>query len=304
MKLQYDVIKFNNDNLELDVRVSPLDETIWLSIDQMALLFGRDKSVISRHIKNIFSSGELIENSCVAFFATELNKYDHRTQKMRKTVVNIKLFNLDVAISVGYRVNSIMGVRFRQWANSVLKEYLLKGYVINKDRTLVTNENYVRLINKVESLDERVSNIEKEHKQLEHKNKQLIFDGEFYDAYSFIQTIFEKAENEIIIIDNFIDRTILDRLVVKREDVKVVIYTNTNSKLLESDINSFNKQYGILEVKYTNNVHDRFIIIDDKILYHLGHSIKDLGKKIFSISELDNSLIKDLLNKMKVLSII
>ena len=298
-KLEYDIIKFNDDNLELDVKISPLDDTIWLSIDQIALLFGRDKSVISRHIKNIFSIGELVENSCVAFFATELNKFDPTTGRMRKTIVNIKLFNLDVIISVGYRVNSIMGVKFRRWANKVLIEYLIKGYAINEDRSLVTNENYFRLVKKVESIDERVCNIENNYKLQEFKNSQIFFDGEFYDAYTLIQSFFENASKEIIIIDNYVDRTILDRLVVKKETTNVVIYTSVNTRLLESDITSFNNQYGCLEVKYINNVHDRFIIIDKIKLYHLGHSIKDLGKKIFSINKLDCNMIQVLLNSIR-----
>ena len=298
MEEKYRIIKFNNKNLEIDVKISPFEKTIWLSIDQIALLFERDKSVISRHIKNIFEINELDEISCVAFFATELNKYDPRTGKMRKTKIDVKLFNLDVIISVGYRVNSIMGVTFRKWANEVLKEYLIKGYAINEERSLVTNENYVRLINKVESLDERVSNIEKEYKPKGFKNSQLFFDGEFYDAYTLIQSLFESANKEIIIIDNYTDRTILDRLVVKKSNVQVIIYTSINSRLLAKDINAFNNQYGGLNVRYTTNVHDRYIIIDQNKLYHLGHSIKDLGKKIFSISELDNNLILTLLRNI------
>ncbi|MDY3899207.1 MAG: RhuM family protein [Bacilli bacterium] len=298
MEEKYRIIKFNNKNLEIDVKISPFEKTIWLSIDQIALLFERDKSVISRHIKNIFEINELDEISCVAFFATELNKYDPRTGKMRKTKIDVKLFNLDVIISVGYRVNSIMGVTFRKWANEVLKEYLIKGYAINEERSLVTNENYVRLINKVESLDERVSNIEKEYKPKEFKNTQLFFDGEFYDAYTLIQSLFESANKEIIIIDNYVDRTILDRLVVKKSGVQILIYTSINSRLLSRDVDAFNNQYGGLDVRYTTNVHDRYIIINQNKLYHLGHSIKDLGKKIFSISESDNSLISVLLSNI------
>ena len=298
MEEKYRIIKFNNKNLEIDVKISPFEKTIWLSLDQIALLFERDKSVISRHIKNIFEINELDEISCVAFFATELNKYDPRTGKMRKTKVDVKLFNLDVIISVGYRVNSIMGVTFRKWANEVLKEYLIKGYAINEERSLVTNENYVRLINKVESLNERVSNIEKEYKPKDFKNTQLFFEGEFYDAYTLIQSLFESAHTEIIIIDNYVDRTILDRLVVKNSNVKGVSYRSINSRLLTKDIDTFNNQYGGLDVRYTANVHDRYIIIDQNKLYHLGHSIKDLGKKIFSISESDNSLISVLLSNI------
>ena len=286
---KYEIVKFADDEVKLDVNISPLEKTIWINIEQMSVLFERDRSVISKHIKNIFLEGELLENSVCAFFAHTAN--DGKTY-------NVKYYNLDVVISVGYRVKSRRGVLFRQWANNIIQEYLIKGYAINEERTLVTNENYVRLINKVESLDERVSNIEKEYKPKEFKNTQLFFDGEFYDAYTLIQSLFESATKEIIIIDNYVDRTILDRLVVKKSGVQILIYTSINSRLLSRDIDAFNNQYGGLDVRYTTNVHDRYIIIDQNKLYHLGHSIKDLGKKIFSISESDNSLISVLLSNI------
>ena len=286
---KYEIVKFADDEVKLDVNISPLEKTIWINIEQMSVLFERDRSVISKHIKNIFLEGELLENSVCAFFAHTAN--DGKTY-------NVKYYNLDVVISVGYRVKSRRGVLFRQWANNIIQEYLIKGYAINEERTLVTNENYVRLINKVESLDERVNNIEKEYKPKEFKNTQLFFDGEFYDAYTLIQSLFESADKEIIIIDNYVDRTILDRLVVKKSGVQILIYTRINSRLLSRDIDAFNNQYGGLDVRYTANVHDRYIIIDQNKLYHLGHSIKDLGKKIFSISESDNSLISVLLSNI------
>ena len=286
---KYELVKFDDDEVKLDINISPLEKTIWINIEQMSLLFERDRSVISKHIKNIFLEGELLENSVCAFFAHTANDGKE---------YNVKYYNLDVVISVGYRVKSKRGVLFRQWANNIIQEYLIKGYAINEERSLVTNENYVRLINKVESLDERVSNIEKEYKQKEFKNSQLFFDGKFYDAYTLIQSLFESATKEIIIIDNYVDRTILDRLVVKKSNVQVTIYTSINSRLLAKDINAFNDQYGGLDVRYTKNVHDRYIIIDQNKLYHLGHSIKDLGKKIFSISELDNNLILTLLRNI------
>ncbi len=288
-EIKYEIVKFADENVELSVNVSPQEETIWLSLEEMAILFERDRSVISKHIKNIFLEAELIEESVCAFFA-------HTASDGK--IYNVKYYNLDVVISVGYRVKSKKGVLFRKWANKVLKEYLLKGYVINDERTLVTNENYVRLINKVESLDERISIIENEYKPLEFKNSQIFFDGQFYDAYTLIQSIFERANNEIIIIDNYVDRSILDRLVVKENNVRIIIYTSINSRLLGRDINAFNSQYGRLEVRYTAKVHDRYIIIDQNKLYHLGHSIKDLGKKIFSISESDSNLIPTLLNNI------
>lgn len=274
----YETVKFNNDSVEIDVTVSPLEDTVWLSQEQMALLFNVNVSAVNKHIKNIISENELDEGSTVS--KMEIVRYEGNRRVKR----NINIYNLDMIISVGYRVNSTEGIKFRKWANKVLKEYLLKGYIINEERSLVTNENYVRLINKVESLDERVSNIEKEYKPKGFKNSQLFFDGEFYDAYTLIQSLFESANKEIIIIDNYTDRTILDRLVVKKSNVQVIIYTSINSRLLAKDINAFNNQYGGLNVRYTTNVHDRYIIIDQNKLYHLGHSIKDLGKKFLSVN--------------------
>ena len=283
---KYEIVKFVDEEVKLDVNISPLEKTIWINIEQMSVLFERDRSVISKHIKNIFLEGELLEDSVCAFFAHTAND---------GKVYNVKYYNLDVVISVGYRVKSKRGVLFRQWASNIIQDYLIKGYAINEERSLVTNENYVRLINKVESLDERVSNIENNYKPQEFKSSQLFFDGQLYDAYTLIQSIFESANNEIIIIDNYVDRSILDRLVVKKQNVQVIIYTSINSKLLGRDINTFNSQYGGLDVRYTTNVHDRYIIIDQNKIYHLGHSIKDLGKKIFSISESDSNLISKLL---------
>ena len=283
---QYMIVKFKDNNLELDITISPKEDNIWLSKNQIAILFERDRSVISKHIKKIFEDFECDAKSNV--------------QKMHipNSDKLVEFFSLDVVIAVGFKTNSKRAIIFRQWANKVLKEYLLTGYVINEERSLVTNENYIRLINKVESLDERVSNIENNYKTQEFKNSQLFFDGQLYDAYTLIQSLFEKANNEIIIIDNYVDRTILDRLVVKNNNVQVIIYTSVNSRLLGTDINTFNSQYGGLDVKYTTNVHDRYIIIDQNKIYHLGHSIKDLGKKIFSISESDSNLISKLLSNI------
>ena len=283
---KYALVKFIDNDLELDITISPEEDNIWLSKNQIAELFDRDRSVISKHIKKIFDDYECDEKSNV--------------QKMHipNSDKLVEFYSLDIIIAVGFKTNSKRAIMFRKWANKVLKEYLLTGYVINKERSLVTNENYVRLINKVESLDERVSNIENNYKPLEFTNSQLFFDGQLYDAYTLIQSIFESANNEIIIIDNYVDRTILDRLVVKKNNVQVIIYTSLNSRLLGKDIATFNTQYGRLDVRYTTNVHDRYIIIDPNRIYHLGHSIKDLGKKIFSISESDSNLISKLISNV------
>ena len=211
----------------------------------------------------------------------------------------VEFYSLDVIIAVGFKTNSKRAITFRKWANKVLKEYLFTGYVINSERTVVTNENYVRLINKVESLEQRVSNIENNYIPQDLKISKLFFDGEFYESYTLIQQVFESASSEVIIIDNYIDRSILDRLVVKGKNVKVLIYTNKSTcKLIDEDISKFNSQYGGLTIKFTKNVHDRYIIIDTNKLYYIGHSLKDLGKKISSICELDNSFITVLIDKI------
>ena len=286
----YEVVKFKDEEIELDVNVSAKEDTVWLTVEQIARLFERERTVIGKYIKSIFFEGELDENSVCAFFAHTAN--DGKSY-------NVKYYNLDAIISVGYRVKSKRGILFRKWATNVLKEYLLKGYVINENRVVVSNENYIELRNEVVSINDRLLKIEDKVFDKQYGLDKLFFNGQFYDAYALIQGIFEKAKEEIIIIDNYIDRSILDRLVVKKNDVRVIIYTNINtSKINDIDINTFNKQYNNLKIINTLKVHDRYIIIDKIKLYHLGASIKDLGKKIFSISELDKNWINMLLNNL------
>ena len=288
---KYEVIKFKDNEFEIDVNVSPNEDTVWLTIEQIALLFERDRSVISRHINNIYNEKELERNTSVHFLHIS-NNFDNPNYRPPE------YYNLDVIISVGYRVKSKRGISFRRWANSVLKQYLLNGYVINENRVVVSNENFLKLSNEVTSINNRLIKVEDKVFNNYDKNS-ILFNGQFYDAYTLVQSIFEKAIKEIIIIDNYVDRTILDRLVDKNKDIKVTIYTNKDKcKLLNKDIEMFNKQYGNLHVKYTDKAHDRYIIIDNKKLYHLGASIKDLGKKIFSINELDNSNVDYLLMKV------
>ena len=292
-KSDYEIVKFKDEEIELEINISPKEETIWMTLDQIAILFNRHKSVVSRHIKNIYLEEELNENSTVAKNATV------QLEGNRETKRYLEYYNLDVVIAVGYRVNSKRGTKFRKWANKVLKEYLLKGYVINANRVTVSNENYIELRNEVVNINNRLVKLEDKVFNDEYSLNKIFFNGQYFDAYSLIQQIFESANNEIIIIDNYLDRSVLDRLIVKKKSVKVLIYTNiSTSKLLGSDIKSYNSQYRGLTVIYTTKVHDRFIIIDRNKLYHLGHSIKDLGKKIFSIIESDSTFIELLLKNL------
>jgi len=287
-KNEYEIRKFVDGDFELDVNISPKEVTVWLTQKQMANLFNVSVDNISLHIKNILK--DELDNSVV-----EESSITAADGKRYKT----KLYNLDMIISVGYRVKSKKGIQFRRWANEVLKDYLLKGYVINENRVTVSNENYIELRNKVVNINNRLLKIEDKVFDKEYCLDKLFFNGEYYDAYTLIQQIFESANNEIIIIDNYIDRTVLDRLVVKKKNVQVIIYTDVNtSKLSTLDIKIFNSQYGLLNILYTSKVHDRFIIIDRNKLYHLGYSIKDLGKKIFSIIESDSSFVNLLLKNL------
>ena len=252
--------------------------TVWLSIDQMAELFQRDKSVIGKHVRSIFSEGELNKNSVWAKFA--YTAADGKTYQ-------VDYYNLDVIISVGYRVKSIRGTQFRIWALQVLREYLLKGGSVNQ---------------RIDSLERRVSRTEEKIDFFVRTSlppvEGIFFQGQIFDAYAKFESFIQSAVREIILIDNYVDLSVLERLAKKRENVKVVIYTDPKTKLSEQDIQKFNEQYPRLILKHSTKVHDRFLIIDNKILYHIGASLKDLGKKCFAFEVLDQSWIKEILKNL------
>ena len=285
MNDNYELVRFEQNGLTLDVNVSPLEETVWLSKEQIGQLFDRDRSVVSRHINNIYKEGELCKDSSCAKNAHEVNGQTHYTE----------LFNLDVIISVGYRVKSRNGVVFRKWANNVLKQYLLKGYVINENRTLITNENYINLINRVENIDLRLSKIERKDNI---QNENIFFDGEYFDARTFLKQIFSQAKNKITLIDPYLDTKALDYLKVRNSGVEISLFTSSKAKLTEDDIDSFNLQYGGLQSHTINNFHDRFIIIDDSELYHLGTSLNYIANKTFAITKMEPDFIEVILNKI------
>ena len=256
------------------------DETVWLPLDKMAELFQRDKSTISRHIKNIFEESELDNNSVVAKFATTAT--DGKTYQ-------VDYYNLDVIISVGYRVKSQRGTQFRIWANKVLKDYIIKGYAVNQ---------------RFEHLENRVSETEKKIdffvKTTLPPVQGVFFDGQVFDAYAFTGKIIKSAKQSIILIDNYIDESVLTMLSKKSKNVKVTLLTKEISKELKLDIEKFNKQYPHIEAKIFNLSHDRFLIIDNKEVYHLGASLKDLGKKWFAFSKMELAGLL-LLDKIKTI---
>lgn len=271
-----------DENAErVEVRIDAEKETVWLSQEQIVRLFQRDQSVISRHIRNVFKEGELEEKS--------------NMQKMHipNSDKPLTLYNLDVIISVGYRVKSKQGTQFRIWANRILKEYLLKGYSVNN--------RINRIEDKVDALNKKVNEIDFEiHTTLPPK-QGIFFDGQVYDAYAFVTNLFKQAKQSIIVIDNYIDETVLTMLSKRSEHVDALIYTQPN-KQLDLDIKKYSQQYPKIEIKPLSQSHDRFIIIDQKMLYHLCASLKDLGKKWFAFSKMEMNveiILQQLENNLK-----
>ena len=272
MKNQGEIILYQpDDEVRLEVRLE--NETVWLSIEEMAQLFGRDISVIGKHIRNVFKEGELQKESVWAKFAYTAS--DGKTYQ-------VDYYNLDVIISVGYRVKSHRGTQFRQWANKVLKDYLLRGYSVNQ---------------RLEQIDTR---IEKHEKQIDYLTDKveffvrtslppvegIFYDGQIFDAYKFATDLIRSAQKSLLLIDNYVDESVLLMLSKRNVSVKADIYTQTFSRQLQLDLQKHNSQYPPIDIHTYKKCHDRFLIIDGMDVYHIGASLKDLGKKMFAFSKL------------------
>ncbi len=269
----------DEQSAKLEVRIE--DETVWLTQIQLVELFKSTKQNISLHINNIFREGELHPDSTVKKYLTIQNEGKRRVKR------KVLIYNLDVIISVGYRVKSQRGTQFRIWANRVLRDYLLRGYAINQ----------------------RIGNIEK--KLLEHEQKfelliktsmppreGIFYEGQIFDAYLFVSNLIKSANSSIVLIDNYVDESVLYLLSKRKPNVDATIFTTTISKQLKLDIERFNAQYAPVTIEVFNKSHDRFLIIDHDSVYHIGASLKDLGKKWFAFSRFNtNALI--LINKLK-----
>lgn len=284
--MNYELIKFKNNDVELEVSVSPEEETVWLSLDDMATLFERDRSVVGKHVKNALKE-ECDKRSVWAKFA--------RTGPDGKQYY-VDFYNLDIIISVGYRVKSKNGVLFRKWANSVLKEYLLKGYALNEGRTLVTKENYLGLVCRVDSLEGRMNKIEQKEKHL-FVEDQLVLDGEMFDALIVITRIIETAKESIIVIDPYVDIRTLNALKNKNKDVSLEIVTSQRANLSEVDIEIFTIKYGGFNIHVDNRFHDRYLIIDNELFYHIGGSVNYFGKRVSQITLIEDADIVETLRK-------
>lgn len=264
-----------NDTISLEVRLE--NETVWLTANQMAILFDRDEKTIRKHINNVFNEDEVPQINNTHFL---------RVDGVKQAVA---FYTLDVVISVGYRVKSKQGVIFRQWANKVLKEYLLKGYAVNQHFEILENK-----------IDKKFS---EQDAKIEHLNKQVDFfvrtslpptegvfhDGKIFDAYKFATDLIKSAKKSLVLIDNYVDESVLLMLSKRNTGVSAKIYTSHLSDALKLDLQKHNNQYPPIEIEKYTKAHDRFLIIDDTDVYHIGASLKDLGKKLFAFSKLNIS---------------
>ena len=271
-----EIVLYNpDDTIRLEVRMN--EETVWLSQAQMAELFATTRNNITLHISNIFKEGELEYDSvCKDSLLTASDGKKYKT----------KLYNLDVIISVGYRVKSLRGTQFRQWALKVLKDYLLKGYSVNQ---------------RIKRLEQRVTQTENKIDFFVRSAlppvEGIFFDGQIFDAYELACRLIKSAKHHIVLIDNYIDESTLLMLEKRNKNVTATIYTHSIGEQLQLDIDRHNAQYRPITVLRYKKSHDRFLILDDDV-YHVGASLKDLGKQWFAIMKMNEITAGDILGKI------
>ena len=261
---QNEIVLYQPDNaIELEVRLEK--ETVWLSQSQIARLFGVQQPAISKHLKNIFRSGELQEKAVYSIL--EYTAVDGKNY-------NTGFYNLDAILSVGYRINSHNATQFRIWANGILKEYLMRGYVVN------------RRIDRMErKIEEHERKIDLMIKTSLPPKEGIFYDGQIFDAYVFVSDLIKSAKRRIVLIDNYVDESVLILLTKRAPRVSAKIYTKQITQQLGLDLRRHNAQYAAVDVEETAHFHDRFLIIDSTV-YHIGASMKDLGKKLFGFSRM------------------
>lgn len=274
---QGEIILYQPDEaVKLEVRLE--DETVWLTQEQIADLFGTKRPAITKHLNNIYKSGELdIDSTC------SILEHMGNDGKQRYTT---KYYNLDAILSIGYRVNSKNATLFRKWANSVLKDYLLKGYSINK-----------RLSELERTVAQHTEKIDFFVRTALPPVEGIFYNGQIFDAYKFATDLVKSARRSIVLIDNYVDETVLLMLSKRSVGVLATIYTQRITQQLQLDLDRHNSQYTPIDIRTYRDSHDRFLIVDETDVYHIGASLKDLGKKMFAFSKLDipAAVITDLL---------
>ena len=278
----YEIVKFVDNDFELDVRADKNNDTVWLRSEEMAVLFDVNRPAIVKHISNILKEGELDESTCSILEQVQV-------EGNRRINRKFKIYNLDMIISVGYRVKSKRGIIFRRWANQILKSYLINGYTINEKRCLECKDNYISLKNEVNEL----KNNDEEIKEIVlGKNYKKIKEGDVVDSIISLEKIFSIAKNRIIIIDNYIDDFILKLL--EKYDVNIIIITG-NNKMLTYELKTN------IKIIIDGSYHTRYILIDDKYVYILTHSLNIVGRKDFEIIKVDLIKPKDILKTINMI---
>ena len=280
-----------DETIRLEVRMG--EETVWLTQQQMAELFDKDRTVISRHIRNIYKEEELEENITCAKFAHMGSEGDQTYE--------YTAYNLDVIISVGYRVKSKRGTKFRQWANRILKEYLLKGYVVNS-RIVALEEHVAKQDSHVAKQDSQIEELKDKVNFFVRSSlppvEGIFYDGQIFDAYAQIVNLIKQAKHSIILIDNYINVDTLTMLSNRSSGVTATIYTRQLNQQQQLDLQRHNQQYPPIDIHTTQRNHDRFLIIDD-VVYLFGASLKDAGKKLFAYIKMQETPIAQLLNNIR-----
>ncbi len=277
-----------DETLRLDVRLE--NETVWLTQGQMADLFQRDRSVITRHIGNVFSEGELKEGGNVQFLHIPLSDKP------------IKLYSLNVVVSVGYRVKSVRGTQFRIWATSVLRDYLLCGHAVNERLVQIEDRMDRRLAEHGQRLDALEGKVDFFVRTQTPPLQGVFYDGQLWDARAFVDRMVKSARKSLLLVDNWATVETLDMLAAKQKGVAVTVVTsehpdrkgNPRPKILPADTAKFNAQYPPLSLRFRENFHDRFLVVDDRDLFLIGASLKDLGKKCFGFTKMDSAEIPGL----------
>ena len=283
-----DIIIYDNGNMKIDVKISPFEDTVWLNQNQIAKLFDTTQQNISFHIKNIVNEAEVGWEKSHKHFLYDVG--DGRS-------FSVEFYNLDIILAVGYRVKSKVAIDFRRWATSTLKQYLLKGYALSKERVLVTQENYEYLCHEVSSLRKDVNELEKIIEGPSYIEK-VIYDGETYDGYAYINSLIKKAKKSVTLIDGYADDSVFSFFQGVNKVITKTIVCHKSERFSKEIIDRFVNQYGEVKITTDKRFHDRFLIIDDDI-YHLGSSLNNLGKKLVAVVKFEQLKKEALLKLVK-----
>ena len=290
-----------NETVRLDVRLE--NETVWLNRQQMAQLFGRDVKTVGKHIANALSE-ELACNSVVADFATTQCQQNPTVAKFATTAADgktyqVEYYSLDVILSVGYRVKSVQGILFRRWANTVLKEYLLRGYSVNARMNQLEDKMDRRFAKTEADVAELKEKIDFFVQTKEPPLQSIFYQNTFWDAKSLLITFIRRAKKELIVIDAYPGVATLDMLAKRGRGVKIELVTHSNGELKESDFEAFGKQCGKFTKTICGICHDRFIIVDQKEIFWTGASLKDAGRLTFAAAKMGAEVIPGLLESIR-----